>query len=119
MSLLPPTKVGKLQEALHAKAKKAPTYCFYALYDKVYRMEVLWYAYQCCRANGGAAGVDGQTFDDIEAYGVRQWLGERAEELRKKTDRPQAVRRGRTPQPEGQEKTAGPAPAAGTTPRPP
>jgi RNA-directed DNA polymerase len=66
MSLLPPTKVGKLQEALHAKAKKTPRYRFYALYDKVYRGDVLGYAYQCCRANGGAAGVDGQTFDDIE-----------------------------------------------------
>ena len=67
MSLLPPPKVGKLQEALHAKAKKAPTYRFYALYDKVYRMDVLWHAYQCCRANAGAPGVDGQTFADIEA----------------------------------------------------
>src|SRR5438067_9684891 len=93
MSLLPPTKVGKLQEALHAKAKKAPTYRFYALYDKVYRGDVLWHAYQCCRANGGAAGVDGQTFEDIEAYGVLKWLGELAEELRQKTYRPRAVRR--------------------------
>ena len=67
MSLEPPAKVGKLQEALHAKAKKAPTYRFYALYDKVYRMDVLFYAYQCCRANDGTAGVDGQTFDDIQA----------------------------------------------------
>ena len=67
VSLLPPTKVGKLQEALHAKAKSAPRYRFYALYDKVYRADVLGYALQCCRANGGSAGVDGQTFEDIEA----------------------------------------------------
>src|SRR5437660_7915272 len=83
VSLLPPTKVGKLQETLHAKAKKAPTYRFYTLYDKVYRLDVLWHAYQGCRANDGSAGVDNQTFADIEAYGVLKWLGEVAEELRK------------------------------------
>jgi RNA-directed DNA polymerase len=107
MSLLPPTTVGKLQEALHAKAKKAPSYRFYALYDKVYRMDVLWHAYQCCRTNGGAAGVDGQTFDDIEVYGVLKWLGERAEELRKKTYRPQAVRRVYIPKPDGKQRPLG------------
>jgi RNA-directed DNA polymerase len=107
MSLLPPTKVGKLQETLHAKAKRAPTYRFYALYDKVYREEVLWHAYQCCRANAGAAGVDGQTFEDIEAYGVRKWLGELAEELRKKTYRSQAVRRVYIPKPDGKQRPLG------------
>src|SRR5208282_5525570 len=99
VSLTPPTKVGKLQETLQAKAKKAPTYRFYALYDKVYRMDVLWHAYQCCRANDGAPGVDGQTFADIEAYGVWTWLGEVAAELKKKTYRPQAVRRVYLPKP--------------------
>src|SRR6266568_3488548 len=93
VSLLPPTKVGKLQETLHAKAKKAPAYRFYALYDKVYRADVLRHAYQGCRANDGSPGVDGQTFADIEAYGVGAWLGELMEELRKQTYRPQAVRR--------------------------
>src|SRR5713226_8358992 len=107
VSLIPPTKVGKLQESLHAKAKKAPTYRFYALYDKVYRMDVLWHAYQCCRANDGTAGVDGQTFEDIEAYGVRQWLGALAEELRGKTYRPQAVRRVYIPKPDGKQKPLG------------
>jgi group II intron reverse transcriptase/maturase len=107
MSLLPPAKVGKLQEALHAKAKKAPTYRFYALYDKVYRGDVLGYAYQRCRANGGAAGVDGQTFDDIETYGVLKWLGELAEELQKKTYRPQAVRRVYIPKPDGKQRPLG------------
>jgi RNA-directed DNA polymerase len=107
VSLEPPTKVGKLQETLHAKAKSAPTYRFYALYDKVYREDVLWHAYQCCRANDGTAGVDGQTFEDIEAYGAMQWLGELAEELRKKTYRPQAVRRVYIPKPDGKQRPLG------------
>jgi RNA-directed DNA polymerase len=107
VSLLPPVKVGKLQETLHAKAKRAPTYRFYALYDKVYRMDVLWHAYQCCRTNNGSAGVDRQTFADIAAYGVGKWLGELAEELRTKTYRPQAVRRVWIPKPDGKQRPLG------------
>src|ERR671910_2104778 len=76
MSLPPPPKVQELQEALHAKAKGSPDYRFYALYDKVYRRDVLEWAYVRCRANGGAAGVHGQTFEDIQAYGRGPWLGE-------------------------------------------
>ena len=64
------------------KRRESPGYRFYALYDKVYRSDVLESAYDRCRANGGAPGVDGQTFEDIEAYGVERWLGELAEELR-------------------------------------
>ena len=107
MSLLPPPKVEKLQATLHAKAKRAPNYRFYALYDKVCRADVLLYAYQRCRANGGAAGVDGQTFEDIEDYGVAKWLGELAEELRGKTFRPQAVRRVYIPKPDGMQRPLG------------
>jgi len=107
VSLVPPLKVGKLQETLHAKAKSVPTYRFYALYDKVYRADVLEYAYRCCRANEGAAGVDGQTFEDIEAYGLLTWLGELAEELREKTYRPQAVRRVYLPKPDGKQRPLG------------
>src|SRR4051812_50053824 len=69
MSLTPPPKVQKLQEALHAKAKRAPGYRFYALYDKVYRRDVLEFAYVRCRVNGGVAGVDRQRVEDIGAYG--------------------------------------------------
>jgi RNA-directed DNA polymerase len=102
MSLEPPKgKVGELQETLHAKAKSAPKHRFYALYDKVYRMDVLWHAYERCRANDGSPGVDGQTFEDIKEYGEGKWLGELAEELRKKTYRPQAVRRVYIPKADG------------------
>jgi group II intron reverse transcriptase/maturase len=93
VSLRTPETVQKLQAALHAKAKGSPDFRFYSLYDKLYRPDVLSHAYACCRANQGAAGVDGQTFADIESYGLERWLGELAEELRKKTYRPQAVRR--------------------------
>ena len=75
MSLATPVSVQKLQTALHAKAKGSPGFRFYALYDKVYRKDVLAFAYACCQANGGAAGVDGQTFEDIEEYGVRTVAG--------------------------------------------
>jgi group II intron reverse transcriptase/maturase len=84
---------------LHAKAKGSPTYRFYALYDKVYREDILLFAYRCCKANGGAPGVDGQDFVDIETYGLALWLGELAEELRSKTYRPQSVRRVLIPKP--------------------
>ena len=107
MSLEPPEKVRKLQETLHAKAKRAPNYRFYALYDKLYRSDVLNYAYSCCQANEGAAGVDGQTFDDIAAYGLVRWLSELADELRKKTYRPQAVRRVYIPKPDGKQRPLG------------
>ena len=93
MSLTTPLSVQKLQTALHAKAKESPNFRFYALYDKVYRKDVLAFAYERCKANGGAAGVDGQTFEDIEAYGGERWLDELAQELKSRTYQPQPVRR--------------------------
>ena len=107
MSLTPPLKVQKLQEALQAKAKGSPDYRFYLLYDKVYRQDVLAFAYQCCRANGGAAGMDGQTFEDIEKYDKERWLDELTEELKKKTYRPQPVRRVYIPKPDGKRRPLG------------
>src|SRR5271156_866061 len=93
VSLLPPTKVGKVQTALHTKAKNSPDYRFYALYDKLYRRDILTFALVRCRKNGGAPGVDGQSFADIETYGEERWLDELTEELRKETYRPRPVRR--------------------------
>jgi retron-type reverse transcriptase len=107
VSLLPPEKVGKLQAALHTKAKNSPDYRFYTLYDKVYRWDVLAVAYTRCRENGGAAGVDGQTFEDIETYGVPRWVGELAEELRSGTYQPQPVRRVFIPKPDGKQRPLG------------
>ncbi len=69
-NLSTPIRVQKLQMALHAKAKAEAGYRFYALYDKLYREDILAHAYACCRSNKGAPGVDGQDFGDVEAYGV-------------------------------------------------
>jgi len=109
MSLEPPgNKVGKLQAALRAKAKSAPTYRFYQLYDKVYRGDVLAEAYARCRANRGAAGVDGQDFADIEANnGLSAWLARLSEDLRKKTYQPQPVRRVWIPKGDGKQRPLG------------
>jgi hypothetical protein len=67
MNLATSSSVQKLQKALHDKAKGSPSFRFYALYDKVYRKDVLAFAYACCKAT---AGVDGQTFEGSEEYGV-------------------------------------------------
>jgi RNA-directed DNA polymerase len=74
-NLQTPISVQKLQMALHAKAKEEPGYRFYLLYDKIHRLDVLDYAYRNCKANKGAAGVDGVRFEDIEATGEERWLG--------------------------------------------
>jgi group II intron reverse transcriptase/maturase len=107
MNLTTPASVQKLQTALHEKAKESPNFRFYALYDKVYRKDVLAFAYECCKANGGAAGVDGQTFEEIEAYGQERWLDELAQELESRTYRPLPVRRVYIPKPDGKQRPLG------------
>jgi hypothetical protein len=107
MNLVTPASVQKLQTALHAKAKGSPNFRFYSLYDKMYRRDVLEFAYECCKANGGAAGVDGQTFEDIEEYGLERWLDELAQELERRTYRPLPVRRVYIPKPDGKQRPLG------------
>ena len=93
MRLRTPPKVEKLRKALHAKAKAEPGFRFYVLYDKVSRADIVAHAYALCRANGGAAGADGETFEAIESRGRESWLGELAQELRDKRYRAAPVRR--------------------------
>jgi len=92
-NLATPERIQNLQRALHAKAKAEPGFRFYSLYDKIYREDILAHAYAQCRANKGAAGVDGQDFEDVEAYGVERWLGELALALKEESYRPEPVRR--------------------------
>jgi len=92
-NLSTPKTVQKLQKALHAKAKAEAEYRFYGLYDKISREDIMAHAYAQCRSNKGAPGVDGQNFADVEAYGVRRWLGELALALRQETYRPDPIRR--------------------------
>ena len=73
-------KVRRLRSVLHAKAKEEPSRRFHALIDKVWREDFLAEAWRRVRRNGGAAGVDGETFAAIESYGVGRWLGELARE---------------------------------------
>jgi len=107
MSLATPSKIRELQIKLYRKAKNEPEFRFYQLYDKVYREDILSHAYELARANQGAPGVDGQSFEDIESAGVGKWMDGLREELRKKTYQPQPVRRVMIPKPGGGERPLG------------
>jgi len=97
-----------MRRPILALAEEAePGFRFYMLYDKVWRADILAHAYALAKANKGAAGVDGVTFDEIEAQGVETWLAGLAEELRGRTYRPQAVRRVMIPKPGGGERPLG------------
>jgi len=107
MSLQTPEKIARLQRKLYAKAKAEPGYRFYMLYDKIYRADILAHAYALAKANKGAAGVDGITFAMVEAAGLEEWLAGLGEELRRRTYRPQPVRRVTIPKPGGGERPLG------------
>lgn len=107
MSLQTPDRVRRLQRALYVKAKQAPEFRFYLLYDKVHREDVLAHAYRLSRAAHGAAGVDGVTFAAIEAAGVEPWLAALRQELQAHTYRPTPVRRVLIPKPGGGERPLG------------
>jgi RNA-directed DNA polymerase len=107
MSLQTPEAIRTLQRKLYGKAKTEPGYRFYLLYDKVWRADVLRHAYDLARANQGAPGVDGATFEQIDAAGLENWLTRLGEELRTKTYQCQPVRRVMIPKPGGGERPLG------------
>jgi RNA-directed DNA polymerase len=107
MSLTTPSKIRELQIKLYRKAKSEPGYRFYMLYDKIFREDILGHAYARARANQGAPGVDGQTFEQIELKGREKWLAGIRQELRNKTYQPQPVRRVMIPKPGGGERPLG------------
>jgi RNA-directed DNA polymerase len=107
MSLTTPEAIRTLRRKLYGKAKAEPGYRFYLLYDKVWRADILRHAYDLARANKGAPGVDGVTFEQIEAAGLEGWLTRLGEELRAKTYQCQPVRRVMIPKPGGGERPLG------------
>jgi RNA-directed DNA polymerase len=107
MSLETPIKIREFQRKLYTKAKQEPGYRFYILYDKICREDILAHAYELAKANGGAPGVDGQSFTGIESKGREEWLAALRQELIGETYRPQPVRRVMIPKPNGGERPLG------------
>jgi RNA-directed DNA polymerase len=106
--LTTPETIRTLQRKLYRKAKQEPACRFHALYDKVYRADILSHAYHLVRANKGSAGIDGVTFEAIEANeGVPAFIGELEEALRNKTYQPDPVKRVMIPKSDGSQRPLG------------
>ena len=100
-------KVRQLQNKLYLTAKKCSSRRFHALYDKVYRDDVIYEAWKRVKANQGSSGVDGITIEDIEASGVNRYLTGIQTELKSGTYRPLPVRRVMIPKPDGSQRPLG------------
>lgn len=86
-------KVRQLQNKLYLTAKKCDSRRFHALYDKVYRDDVLFEAWKRVKANKGSSGVDGIRIEDIEAMGIEKYLSEIKSELMDGRYKPSPVKR--------------------------
>lgn len=103
----PRDKVRELQRRLWAAAKRAKGRRFHALYDHVWRSDVLQAAWERVRANRGAAGIDGQSIRDVEEQGVERFLEGLGAELKAGTYRPQVVKRRYIPKADGKQRPLG------------
>ncbi len=104
-----PEKLSSLRQKLYRKAKQEPKFRFYVLYDRIYRRDVLTSAYRIARAKKGKGGVDGVTFDQIEASagGAEGFVDEIHESLKRRKYRASAVRRVYRPKPDGRQRPLG------------
>src|SRR6202048_1935373 len=107
MSLATPSKIRETSDQAVSQGEERAGIPLYMLYDKIYREDILAHAYALARANQGAPGVDGQTFEQIESTGQERWLAGIRQELRNKTYRPQPARRVMIPKPGGGERPLG------------
>ncbi len=103
----PEDKARELQRTLYRAAKRSTTRRFHALYDKIYRWDILWRAWRLVRANRGAAGVDGQTIQAVEEIGADAFMRQLQAELQEGRYRPQAVKRVYIPKPDGRQRPLG------------
>jgi RNA-directed DNA polymerase len=97
----------QLQRRLYLAAKRSRNRRFHALYDRIFRPDMLWRAWQEVRANGGAAGIDGVTIEEVERQGVEQFLEQIRQDLRAGQYRPQPVLRVHIPKPDGGQRPLG------------
>ena len=108
MRLQTPEKIRDLQRKLYLKAKRESKFRFYLLQDKVWREDILEHAYRLVRANGGAPGIDGVSFQSIETgEGEAEFISKLQQELKEKTYRTQAVRRVNIPKADGRKRPLG------------
>jgi len=103
----PIDKVRRLQRKLYGAAKQQKGRRFHVLYDRLYRSDVLWKAWECVQRNRGAAGVDGVTLEAVEQYGVENLLNELRDALHAGTYRPPPVLRRYIPKPDGRQRPLG------------
>lgn len=103
----PGDKVRELQRKLWSAAKASGNRRFHVLYDKVYRMDILWEAWSRVRANGGAPGLDGKTIQDLEEHGVEEFLKKIQGDLKAGKYWPTPVRRHYIPKPDGKKRPLG------------
>ncbi len=100
-------KVRQLQNKLYQTAKKCSKRRFHALYDKVYRDDVLFEAWKRVKANQGSSGIDGNSIEDIEVYGIEKYLVEIQKELMLCEYNPKPVKRVMIPKSDGSERPLG------------
>ncbi|HEY2728308.1 MAG TPA: group II intron reverse transcriptase/maturase [Polyangia bacterium] len=103
----PNEKVRQLQRKLWVCAKQSRTRRFHALYDRIYRSDVLWEAWRRVRSNGGAAGIDGESIQAIAQRGVGEFLAEIEAALRAGRYRPSPVKRRYIPKADGKQRPLG------------